>query len=249
MAQFILLLTAGAVAGAMNAAAGGGSFVTLPALVFAGLPSVEANMSSTVALFPGAIASVVAYRDDFRPFELVSLRVMLLVSLAGGLVGAIILLGTPSKSFDAIVPWLLLVGTLVFAFGVRGGTWLRRHVRIGVRTLLVCQFLLGIYCGYFGGAVGIMTLATWSLLGMTDIKAMNATKTLLVGATNAIAVMCFIVAGKVWWPQTCVVLVAAVVGGYGGARLARRLPPHHLRMGITVFNFIITAVFFWRAAR
>jgi uncharacterized protein len=249
MAQFILLLVAGLVAGAMNAAAGGGSFVTLPAMIFAGLPSVEANASSTVALFPGAMASVLAYRDDFRPFELVSLRLMLAVSLVGGLVGALILLLTPSKTFDAIVPWLLLVGTLVFAFGVRVGMWLRRFIRIGPRTLLCCQFLLGIYCGYFGGAVGIMTLATWSLLGMTDIKAMNATKTLVVGATNAVAVVCFVVAGKVWWPQTCVMLVAAVVGGYAGARFARRLSPHRLRMGITGFNFLITAVFFWRAAQ
>jgi uncharacterized protein len=249
MASFILLSIAGLVAGAMNAAAGGGSFVTLPAMIFAGLPSVEANASSTVALFPGAIASVVAYRDDFRPFELVSLRVLLMVSLVGGLVGALLLLLTPSKTFDVIVPWLLLTGTVVFAFGARAGAWLRRFVRIGRRTLLCCQFLLGIYCGYFGGAVGIMTLATWSLLGMTDIKAMNATKTLVVGATNAVAVVCFIIAAKVWWPQTCVMLLAAVVGGYGGARIARRLAPDRLRMGITAFNFVITAVFFWRAAR
>jgi uncharacterized protein len=249
MAPFFLLLIAGLVAGAMNAAAGGGSFVTLPAMIFAGLPSVDANASSTVALFPGAVASVVAYRDDFTPFEFVSLRVMLAVSLLGGLVGALILLLTPSKTFDMIIPWLLLVGTLVFAFGVRAGAWLRKYVRIGPRTLLGCQFFLGIYCGYFGGAVGIMTLATWSLLGMTDIKAMNATKTLLVGATNGVAVVCFILARKVWWPQTCVMLVAAVVGGYGGARLARRVSADRLRMGITIFNFVITAVFFWRAAR
>ena len=121
---------------------------------------------------------------------------------------------------------------------------LRRVVRIGRSTLLCCQFFLGIYCGYFGGAVGIMTLAVWSLLGMTDIKAMNATKTLVVGATNAIAVVCFILAGKVWWPQTVVMLIAAIVGGYGGARFARRLPAQRLRRGITVFNFMITCIFF-----
>jgi uncharacterized membrane protein YfcA len=249
MADFILLLVAGLVAGAMNAAAGGGSFVTLPAMVFAGVPSVEANASSTVALFPGAMASVLAYRDDFRPFEVISLRVTLAVSMLGGLFGAILLLLTPSKRFDMIVPWLLLTGTLVFAFGARAGVWLRRVFRIGPLTVLCCQFLLGIYCGYFGGAVGIMTLAVWSLLGMTDIRAMNATKTLVVGATNAVAVVCFILASKVWWPQTSVMLIAAVAGGYGGARFARRVPPHRLRFGISVFNFMITAVFFLRAAR
>ena len=249
MADFILLLVAGLVAGAMNAAAGGGSFVTLPAMVFAGLPSIEANASSTVALFPGAVASVYAYRHDFTPFEFLSLRVMLAVSMVGGLVGALLLLVTPAKRFDEIVPWLLLTGTVVFAFGARASVWLRRVVRIGPLTLLCCQFLLGIYCGYFGGAVGIMTLAIWSLLGMTDIRAMNATKTLLVGATNGIAVVCFIVAGKVWWPQTVIMLVAAILGGYGGARFARRLSPQRLRLGISVFNFLITAVFFARAAR
>jgi uncharacterized protein len=249
MADFILLLVAGLVAGAMNAAAGGGSFVTLPAMIFAGVPSIEANASSTVALFPGAAASVLAYRDDFKPFEFLSLRVMLAVSMLGGLLGAILLLVTPAKRFDVIVPWLLLAGTLVFAFGGRAGALLRRVVRIGPVTVLCVQFLLGIYCGYFGGAVGIMTLAVWSLLGMTDIRAMNATKTLVVGATNAVAVVCFILAGKVWWPQTGVMLIAAVVGGYGGARFARRVPPHRLRFGISVFNFVITAVFFLRAAR
>ena len=249
MANFILLLVAGLVAGAMNAAAGGGSFVTLPAMIFAGVPSIEANASSTVALFPGAGASVFAYRHDFKPFEFLSLRVMLAVSMLGGLLGALLLLLTPAKRFDVIVPWLLLAGTLVFAFGARAGALLRRVVRIGPLTVLCVQFLLGIYCGYFGGAVGIMTLAVWSLLGMTDIRAMNATKTLVVGATNAVAVVCFILAGKIWWPQTTVTLVAAVVGGYGGARFARQVPPERLRFGISVFNFVITAVFFWRTAR
>jgi uncharacterized protein len=249
MADFILLLITGLVAGAMNAAAGGGSFVTLPAMIFAGVPSIEANASSTVALFPGAVASVYAYRHDFKPFEVLSLPVMLAVSMFGGLVGALLLLVTPAKRFDVLIPWLLLVGTLVFAFGAQAGIWLRRLVRIGPFTVVGLQFVLGIYCGYFGGAVGIMTLAVWSLLGMTDIRAMNATKTLVVGATNAIAVVCFIVAGKVWWPQAGVTLVSAVVGGYGGARFARRLSPQRLRMGISIFNFVITAVFYLRATR
>jgi uncharacterized membrane protein YfcA len=249
MTDFIILMVAGLVAGAMNAAAGGGSFVTLPAMIFAGVPSVEANASSTVALFPGAVASVYAYRRDFRPFDVLSLPVMLGVSMLGGLLGAFLLLVTPARQFDELIPWLLLVGTLVFAFGGRAGVLLRRVVRIGPMTLLCSQFVLGIYCGYFGGAVGIMTLAIWSLLGMTDFRAMNATKTLVVGATNGIAVVCFILAGKIWWPQTVTMLSAAIVGGYAGAHFARRLPPERLRLGISVFNCLITAVFFVRAAR
>ncbi len=241
-----LLFGAGFLAGAMNAAAGGGSFVTLPTLVFAGVPSVAANASSTVALFPGSFASAWAYRDDFVPFELISLRKMLAVSLTGGIAGALLLLVTSASTFDRIVPWLLLVGTLAFAFGNRAGLLLRRYIRIDARLMFICQFFLGVYGGYFGGAVGIMMMATWNLFGITDIKAMNATKTLVVGATNAVAVVCFVAAGKIWWPQTLVMLSAAVLGGYVGARLARRLPPQRIRLGICIFNALITAVFFVR---
>jgi uncharacterized membrane protein YfcA len=244
-----LLLGAGLLAGAMNAAAGGGSFVTLPALVAVGVPPVEANASSTVALFPGSLASVVAYRRDFTPFVGLPVRTLVPVSLAGGLVGALLLLWTPARAFDTLVPWLLLAGSLAFAFGGRAGAALRRVVRIGPRALLACQFSLGVYGGYFGGAVGIMMMAAWGLFGVSDIKAMNATKVLLVGAMNAVAVPCFVLSGRVWWPQAGVVLIAAVAGGYGGASLARRIPASRLRMGITAFNFLITAAFFLRAAR
>ena len=143
MIDFMILLVAGLVAGAMNAAAGGGSFVTFPAMVFAGLPSVEANASSTVALFPGALASVYAYRHDFRPFEILSLPVMLAVTMVGGFVGALLLLVTPAKRFDMIVPWLLLTGTLVFAFGGRASVWLRRVVRIGPLDVALQPVLAG----------------------------------------------------------------------------------------------------------
>src|SRR5262245_51489145 len=233
----------------MNAAAGGGSFVTLPALVAAGVPSVEANASSTVALFPGSLASAVAYRDDFAPLGFPPIRILILVSLIGGLAGALLLLLTPARAFDTIVPWLLLVGSLTFALGRRAGAALRRIVHIGPTTLLACQFLLGVYGGYFGGAVGIMMMAAWGLFGVSDIRAMNATRVLLVGATNAVAVLCFALAGRVWWPQAGVVLIAAVAGGYGGATLARRLADSYLRAGITAFNFLITAAFFLRAVR
>jgi uncharacterized membrane protein YfcA len=244
-----LLFGAGLLAGAMNAAAGGGSFVTLPALVAAGVPSVEANTSSTVALLPGSLASAVAFRQDFAPLGAVSVRSLLPVSLAGGLVGALLLLVTPQKAFDGLVPWLLLVGSLAFAFGNRAGRALQRVIRVGPRGLFACQFLLGVYGGYFGGAVGIMTMAAWGLFGVTDLKLMNAAKVVLVGSMNAVAAVCFVLAGKVWWSQAGVVLAAAVAGGYGGASLARRVPQGALRAGITAFNFLITAAFFLRAAR
>jgi uncharacterized membrane protein YfcA len=231
----------------LNAIAGGGSFVTFPALVFAGLPSIAANASSTVALFPGSLASAWACRDDLRGgAENFPLRPMLPVSVAGGGVGAVLLLLTPQPAFDAAVPWLLLAATVAFAGGRRAGAALRRRVRIGPAAPVAVQFLLAVYGGYFGGAVGIMMMAAWSLFGVADIRAMNAAKTLLVGATNSVAVVCFAVAGPVWWPQTLAMLAAAAVGGYGGARLARRLDPGHVRIAITVASIAVTAVFFLR---
>lgn len=247
MDHSLLIFCAGLLAGAMNAAAGGGSFVSLPALVFAGIPPVNANASSTLALFPGALSSAVAYRDDFKSFDNVSLPVMLAISVSGGIIGALILLFTPHQAFDHLVAWLLLAGTLAFAFGSRVGAWLRKFVRIGSRGLVFCQFLLCIYGGYFGGAIGIMMMAMWSLVGFTDIKAMNAAKTLYVGTTNAVAALCFVLAGLVAWTPTLIMLVAAILGGYGGARLVRRLDPRHLRVAINIVNFSMTALFFYRA--
>jgi uncharacterized membrane protein YfcA len=247
MENEILLAGAGLIAGIMNAVAGGGTFVTLPALIVAGVPSVAANATSTVALCPGTLASAYAYRHDFKSFEGVSLPTMLAISMAGGLAGALLLLYTPQKSFDVIVPWLLLIGTVTFAFGPRLSAVLRQHMKIGPGTLKVCQFVLAIYGGYFGGAVGIMLMAGWSLLGMTDILAMNAAKTLLVTAMNAVAVVCFVIAGLVWWPQALIMLVASVIGGYAGAAVARKLNQVLFRRLISIFYFALTAAFFWRA--
>ena len=247
MDHALLVFCAGLVAGAMNSVAGGGSFVSLPALVFAGIPALNANASSTVALFPGSLSSAIAYRNDFKRFENVSLPLMLAVSVGGGVTGALLLLFTPHATFDHLVAWLLLAGTLAFAFGGRIGAALRKFVRIGPRSLVFCQFLLCIYGGYFGGAVGIMMLALWSLLGLTDLTAMNAAKALYVGTTNAVASLCFVLAGLVAWTPALIMLVAAVLGGYGGARFVRRIDPRHLRIGINAVNFVMTALFFYRA--
>jgi uncharacterized membrane protein YfcA len=233
----------------MNSAAGGGSFVTLPVLTFTGVPPLIANTTSTVALFPGAFASAWAYRKDFKEFDGVSLKALFFASVAGGFVGALLLLFTPSKAFDALFPWLLLFGTLAFTFGRQAGALLRRMMHIGPTELLVIQFLLGIYGGYYGGAVGIITLAIWSIVFMADMTSMNAARTLLVGCMNATAVVCFVIAGKIWWPQALTMLAAAVIGGYLGARVARKLNPRYLRMGITALTFFMTALVFYRTYR
>ena len=245
--SYLILAGAAFIAGAMNSAAGGGSFVSFPALVFTGVPSVTANVTSTVALFPGAVAGSWAYRKDFHDIEGVSVWALLPVCLAGGVAGALLLLLTPVRTFDFVVPWLLLLGTTVFAAGPRAATLLRRYVTIGKPALFVAQFILAVYGGYFGGAVGLMTLATWSLFGATDIKAMNAAKTLLVGSMNSVAIALFVVAGKVWWPQAILMAFAAAAGGYVGARVARAIAPTRIRLFINGVNVTMTAIFFIRA--
>lgn len=228
----------------MNALAGGGSFVSFPVLVWAGLPGIAANASSTVALFPGALTSAWAYRRDLRSVGDAPLGLMLAISMIGGGLGAILLLVTPESTFASVVPWLLLLACLMFAFGGRLGGLLRRYFRVGAGTVLVCQFFLALYGGYFGGAVGIMLMAVWSLLGELDLKEMNPAKVVLVGSMNAVAVVFFIIAAAVRWRETLVMMVAAALGGYGGARWARRLNPHHIRAAVIVISAAMTLWFF-----
>ncbi len=246
MFEYILVACAGLLAGMMNAAAGGGTFVSVPALIAAGVPSVAANMTSTVALFPGAFASAYALRRDVRDFGDAPLRLLLGFSLAGGALGALLLINTSSRAFDALIPWLLLLGSVAFAFGREIGGWLRRRISLGRPALLSVQFLLGVYGGYFGGAVGLMMLAAWTIFGARDLPAMNASRVLVVGATNATAVVFFIAIGTIHWPLAIIMLLAGVAGGYAGALISRRIPVQRLRVGISILNFTITAVFFWK---
>jgi uncharacterized protein len=245
--SYLLLIGAALGAGLMNSVAGGGSFLTFPALVFTGVPSIVANATSTVALFPGVLASAWAYRQDFKGLEKLPLKPALVVSIAGGIVGALLLLFTSQKTFDRIIPWLLLGATIAFALGPRVMRALKRQSWMGSRTLIILQFFVGIYGGYFGGAVGIVMLALWSVAGLRDIHAMNGGRTLLGGVMNAAAVVCFVIARKVWWLQAVTMLAAAVTGGYAGARFARRLNPSWVRAIIIVVSCAVTAAFFLRS--
>jgi uncharacterized membrane protein YfcA len=238
-------------AGAINSVAGGGSFFTFPALVFTGMPSIAANATSTVALWPGTVAGAGAYRRDvFR--ERRHLPWLAGVSLAGGLLGALVLVRTPQAAFDRLVPWLLLGATLIFAFGDKITSWLRgieaaagRPARIGFWSGAI-QFLIATYGGYFGGGAGMLMLAMLSLSGLTDIHAMNGIKTLLNAALNAVAIATFVVAGLVQWPQAFVMMAGAVAGGYGGACFARRTDPRRVRRFVIAAGLAISACFFAR---
>ena len=247
MSPLLPLFATGLLAGAMNALAGGGSFVTLPALIAAGLPSVQANASSTVALWPGGAASAWTYHERFRPVCGVAPRSMLAATLSGGLAGSLLLLWTPSAAFDVILPWLLLLATVALVFGRRIGAAWRGRLRSQAGLVLFAQFGLGLYGGYFGGAVGLMMVATWMLLGEGDLKALNAPRTLLVSAANTVAVLAFILADAVRWPQTLVMLAGGLVGGIAGARLGRVVPSGITRLLTLCWTTAITGAFFARA--
>jgi len=246
MNPHLVVFGAGLLAGTMNALAGGGTFVTLPALISIGVPSVQANASSTVGLYPGTAASAWAYRDGLGPVGPVPLRPLLLVTVVGGALGALLLLWTPSTTFDFLLPWLLLIATVTLGFGRQMGEWLRRRWHIGPAAVLSIQFGLGIYGGYFGGAVGLMMMAIWGLVDNRELKSLNAPRTLLVTASNTMAVLIFIVAHAVRWGDTVVMLVASSVGGYCGAQVGRRAPSQVIRAGTLLVASGITLLFFAR---
>lgn len=244
--DLLLIAGAGLLGGAMNAIAGGGSFVTLPALVAAGVPSLSANATSTVALVPSALATAFAYRHDFQNFEGVKFSTMAVVSVVGGVLGALLLISTPQRVFDHIFPFLLLFGVAVFAFGKGLGEFLRARIKVHPAALPIAQFALGIYGGYFGGAVGVMMLATWSVLTHASINMMQASRHLLNAAMNTTASLFFIFGGLIHWKQMGVLLVAAAIGGYVTGHYGRRLDPAKARIIITALNSVIVALVFWR---
>lgn len=235
----------------MNAVAGGGSFIGFPALMFTGVPPISANATNTVALWTGMTASSGAYRNRLT----VPMRVLIplgVVSLLGGMAGAHLLLRTPAHTFLRVIPWMLLAATLLFLFGKRlTGAKVSRMgheaTGTGIATAAICQLAVATYGGYFGGGMGIVILAMLSAMGMTEIHSMNALKSVLSTAVNGIAVITFIVAKAIYWPEAVVMICGAVAGGYFGAHYAQRLPQRWVRGFVILVGVGMTIYFFLKA--
>jgi uncharacterized protein len=247
----IFLFVAGILGGALNAVAGGGSFLTFPALLFVGVPPIPANATNALALWTGATASGGAYRN-----RLDVPRKMLLPLLAagvfGGIGGAFLLLRTPAHTFMRVLPWLMLGATLLFIFGNRlarrrpAGD--RHEVTIAaIAGASIFELIIAVYGGYFGGGMGIVNLAMMAAIGMTDIHAMNALKSILGVAINSVAAMVFVVKGAIYWRQGIVVIAGALIGGYFGAHYAQKLPQAWVRGFVILVGIGMTAYFFVRA--
>lgn len=251
MPEISLVLLIGAVAGTLNAMGGGGTFVALPALVGAGLSPVTANASSTVALVPGAVAGAWVYRRELGPVGGTSTSPLTATSVVGGALGAGLLLVLPSSSFGAAVPWLLAFATVLLAFGRPVSRALNdtRHSRtLSPRAVLIAQFLVAVYGGYFGGAVGIMLPAFWSMgLGL-DTAAGNPMRIAQLAALNLGATVLFLVASNpLRTPLVLITMpVGAAAGGLAGAHLARRPPARLLRGIIPTIAVTMTVLYFLR---
>jgi uncharacterized membrane protein YfcA len=245
------LFVAGVLGGALNSVAGGGSFIAFPALLFSGVPPIPANATNTIALWTGAAASGGAYRKRLDVPRQVMIP-LLTASLIGGVTGAFLLLRTPANTFMRVLPWLTLGATLLFAFGkkIAGG---RRSViehETSAGALMgatLFQLCVGVYGGYFGGGMGIVMLAMLAALGMTDIHAMNALKSVMGSVINGVAVVTFIIAGAIYWRHGIVMILGAIAGGYLGAHYAMKLPQVWIRWFVVLVGAGMTVYFFWKS--
>ncbi len=242
---YLLLALVGVLAGAQNALAGGGSFLTFPALLAAGMGARAANITSTVALFPGQIATALAGRGQIGPVPGISMRTLWIVSLVGGALGALLLLTTPESVFSRLVPFLVLFATAVFAWG----SFFRTNTDTAqvwppARAAAV-QFAIAVYGGYFGGGVGILMLAALTLAGL-KLRAAGATKNVLNAVQNASAVLIFCFSPDVHWASSAALGAGSIAGGQAGAWLMLRVNQRALRVVIIAIGLALSAAMFFR---
>ncbi len=244
-------MAAGFAAGAINAVAGGGSLISFPALVAMGYSSKVANVTNSVALWPGYVGGSLGYRQELR-LQKRTVRLLALPSIAGALAGSAILLATPSGAFDRVVPFLILFACVLMATQDRIGAMVAGRRSGGTEpdaanpAILVATFVLGIYGAYFGAGLGILTLAVLGILLPSDAQHSNALKGMLSLVMNAVAVIAFAAFGPVRWAPAALMAVAALAGGYLGVGVARRLGKRWLRLAVIVYGVTAAIVMFVR---
>lgn len=250
--SWALLALAAFAAGVLNALAGGGSFLTFPALVFTGVPVIPANATSAVAVSPGYLGSTLGFQAELATMPRRRLVQEGLICAAGGVAGALLLLVTPARLFSEVVPWLLLFATALFAAGPTILARARQAQAEGesasplARWRLPGLALVAVYGGYFNGGLGILLMALYAVTGEASIHTANALKNLNSLVLSLLSVAAFAWAGAIVWPQALVMMLAATVGGFTGARLARRLAPPVVRGVVIVTGVVMAVVFFWR---
>jgi uncharacterized protein len=245
MLELLVLFLSALLAGALNAVAGGGTFLTFPALVYIGIPVIAANATSAVAVFPGYLSGALGFRRELAAVGSERLLWLLGLGLAGGLAGSLLLLVTPSSVFNAVVPWLLLLATLVFATGEKGAAWFRRGTGRPV-PFGPGLFAVSAYGGYFNGGLGIMLMALFAAAGMRDLNAMNGLKNGVSFVISAISVATFAAAGLVAWPAAVLMMVGSTAGGYLGAFLARLMPRRAVQALVIAVGLGMSMLFFLR---
>ena len=244
-AMLALLAGAGLWAGAQNALAGGGSFITLPALITAGLDPKLANITSTMALFPGQITTGIAGRKLVAGAERLSFKVLAGIALVGGVAGAALLNATPTRIFAAMVPWLVLLATIVFAWGAFGPKKSTAKPPPPAWVTFTSQSLIALYSGFFGGGAGILTLASLTIAGLA-VRNAGGTKNVLVSLSNTTAAILFALTGNVAWAHALVVGLGAMAGGYVGARALAVVPEKALKIAVIIIGFGLTIGLFLR---
>lgn len=242
MTHWAWLLVAAFAGGAINSVAGGGSFLTFPALLFAGVPAIPANATNNTAMWLGVIASARGYREEVRAYRAVIVPAMV-VSLIGSVSGAVLLLHTPPKIFERMIPWLLLFATVVFALSPLL-TRAHKPKEIHSPWQLAAQLCVSVYGGYFGAGMGIMMLAILTFSALPNMNAMNGVKNLLSIVINGVAVIPFVIAGIIVWPISLAMAVFSMAGGYFGARFFRRVPSHITRVVVLTIGAGMSAYFF-----
>jgi uncharacterized membrane protein YfcA len=255
MGILLLVCLSAFIAAGLNAIAGGGTFLAFPMLTgIAGLSAKAANVACTIGLWPGSASSVLAVRREFARLPKFMVIGYTLAALAGGFLGAELLLHTSETAFYHAIPWLLAFATTVFAMGQRIAKWARReataeadkgHSTAWRLVVGFIQFILSIYGGYFGAGMGVLTLAGLSFTGLPDIRQINVLKVLLSTATNLTAAVVFLF-GPVQWHFVAPMAGSSILGGFAGMHLAQRLPPQWLRRVILTIAILLTAGYFWK---